>query len=94
MKEELKSVLYYPDGRSEQVKPQNREDFNLKELQFILGGYIEVLLLKGDRYMIVNEEGKLNGLEINPEATKIVLENGYLDTIAGNALVCPTDYLK
>jgi len=57
MKQE--SVIYHPDKKTEQVNPENGKFFKLKELQSIVGGYIECLYLKDNMTMVVNEEGKL-----------------------------------
>ena len=38
------ATIYYADGRSEERQPANGHDFELKELQQIVGGYIEILV--------------------------------------------------
>jgi hypothetical protein len=67
------ATIYYTDGTIKEVTPANGTNFRLKEVQDIVGGYVEVVYLKGDNdIMIINEEGKLIGLERNEEATKRV----------------------
>ena len=64
--------------------------FRTNKLQEIVGGYIEIVFTKDDQLMVVNDEGKLNGLPINEEATKLV---GY-DLIVGDVLVCASSQIK
>ncbi len=63
---------HYADGRSEERQPENGRDFQLKELQEIVGGYIEIVPTKDGRIMVCNEEGKLDGLPRNEQATALV----------------------
>lgn len=73
--------------------PANGEKFELEQLQKIVGGYIEVVLLTinpdGKKvYMIVNEEGELNGLPLNPIATAMFQECRKTDdVIVGDVLI-------
>lgn len=76
------------------IKPKNGTDFSLEELQTIVDGHIEVLRLTDEQIMIVNEEGKLNGLSFNAKATRMVREAGYDDFIVGDVLVCHTNMVK
>ena len=41
----------------------------LKEAQAFVGGYVECITWPNGDLLIVNEEGKLMGLPLNPEAT-------------------------
>lgn len=77
------------DGRWENVQPANGTDFSLKEVQAIVGGYVELVQLWDGRIMLINEEGKLDGLPLNVEATRLFLveRDGY-DVIVGDALIC------
>jgi len=88
------SIIYLPGGIKNEVKPKNGKYFKLKELQTIVGGYIECVYLKDDMTMVVNEDGKLNGLPYNDLATKIMYKNGFFDVIVGPALVCPSKLIK
>ena|SRR5256885_2277434 len=65
------ATIYRADGTTKEVQPENGTDFNLKEVQAIVGGYVEVIKLKDKRIMIINEEGKLTNLPRNEEATKL-----------------------
>ena len=74
---------------------QHDERMDLKEMQDLVGGYIEIAPAMIPSHwagetgvtirMIVNAEGKLHGLDWNPKATMLC---GYLaGYIAGNALI-------
>jgi uncharacterized protein DUF3846 len=65
------ATILYANGEIKEVSPVNGTDFQLKEVQAIVGGYVEVVYLKDGRIMIVNEEGKLDGLPCNEQATKL-----------------------
>jgi hypothetical protein len=67
----------------------------LEEAQKIVGGYVEGITFPNNDYLIVNEEGKLNGLPLNVKATKLWRETftkdnsvfGYDDFIVGNVIL-------
>ena len=63
----------------------------LAEAQAAVGGLIEIVTLRGGDQLIVNEEGKVYGLAVNPEATGVMIENGIMDVIAGPALLLSGD---
>jgi hypothetical protein len=88
------SIIYLPGGMKNEVKPENGKYFTLKELQTIVGGYIECLSLDNAMTMVVNEEGKLDGLPCNGLATEIAYNSGFFDIIVGSALVCPSKFIK
>jgi hypothetical protein len=76
------------DGSVSQVQiPQ--DDTSLEFLQGLVGGLIEYIALSGDLHMYVNEEGKLNDLPFNNNATALLkLERPELnDIILGDAVV-------
>jgi hypothetical protein len=62
--------LYKTDGTVEEVKPEGKGPFTLKELQEFVGGTIDIVYLPSGRQMIVNDEGKLIGLSVNEKATE------------------------
>lgn len=65
------ATILYTDGTSKEISPANGTDFSLKELQAIVEGYIESIPLKDSKLMVINEEGKLEGLPRNEQATKL-----------------------
>lgn len=78
--------LLKPDGSVQDYPPAARK-YTLEEMQAAVGGYIEILSLGSGRYlMVINEEGKLQGLPRNPLASALYANAN--DQIVGNALVC------
>lgn len=71
------------------VEPKNGRDFSLEELQGYVDGLIDIVSLYDGRIMVVNDEGLLDGLPINPLATAIYQNaTGVNDYILGNVLIC------
>ena len=68
MKENL---IVKTDGSKHVITPKNGKNFELEELQEIVGGYIQAIRLSESQSMIVNENGKLYNLEHNAEASVI-----------------------
>ena len=80
-------ILMKSNGEVQEITPQNGKHFSLEELQGFVEGYIEIVSI-GDKHMVVNEAGKLDGLDINSKATEIYIKHyGSNDIIVGNALL-------
>ena len=62
--------LWRADGRFEEVLPNDGKKFSLSELQGFVGGNIE-LVPRSEPHAYCNEEGTLDGLPINLEASKV-----------------------
>ena len=58
----------------------------LKALQEFVGGYIEVYPIGDDLLVVLNEEGKFNGMK--PVAAYVEDEDKVIDIFYGNVLVC------
>ena len=70
---------------------------SLKEAQDFVGGYVECITFPNGDVLIVNEEGKLKGLPLNPEATllwKITFDNDNYITGRKDFVVGPAIYIK
>ena len=75
---------------------------DLKAAQDFVGGYVEGIPFPNGDYLIVNEEGKLKGLPLNPEATalwKATFDNdnfitGRNDFVVGPAILIKKSALK
>lgn len=93
----MKKAYYIPvEGEPNIIAPQNGTDFSLEELQKAVDGLIEIVNLKNDKIMVVNEEGKFTK-QLNPCATFIAhLQHAILgrDYIAGDVVVCPSEMVK
>ena len=82
------------DGTSVEVEPQNGSYFTLEELQGFVEGYIELVYLPEQKIMVLNEEGKVNWLDENVEATMIAQKAGLADIIVGNVLIINQDQIR
>ena len=87
----MSSTLMTTDGRTKEVRPSNGVHWTLEELQGFVGGYIEVVGTVDERFMVINELGKIlqPPLDLNIPASRLYL-HGRLDVILGNALVVDT----
>ena len=80
----------------------SKDEPSLKAAQEFVGGYIEGITFPNGDYLIINEEGKLMGLPLNPEATtlwKATFDNdnyvtGRNDFVVGPAILIKKDALK
>lgn len=63
--------LIKTNGEIIKVIPKDKKAFSYNELKDYVGGRIEIVPLPSGKKIVVNEEGKLTGLEVNKEATKI-----------------------
>lgn len=83
---EITAIAVYPDKPAITIRIQN----TLEAKQAFVGGYIEAVYPFEDPVAIIcNEEGKLNGLELN---RALYDEQGNIyDVIAGLFLVCGVD---
>ena len=74
----------------------------LQAAQDFVGGYVEGIQFPNGDYLIINEEGKLMGLPLNPEATtlwKATFDNdnyitGRDDFVVGPAILIKKDAQK
>ena len=79
-----------------------KDEPNLKEAQKFVGGYVEGITFPNGDYLIINEEGKLRQLPLNPEATTLWRATftkdeylfGYDDFVVGPAILIKKDALK
>ena len=79
-----------------------KDEPNLKEAQKFVGGYVEGITFPNGDYLIINEEGKLMQLPLNPEATTLWRATftkdkyafGYDDFVVGPAILIKKDAQK
>lgn len=79
------ALIIEADGSMACTEPKNGSDFSLEELQFFVGGLIEILDIDENKVLVCNEEGRLKNLPINERVS------GFLDLdfpIFGPVLVC------
>ena len=80
----------------------SKDEPTLESAQEFVGGYVEGVPFPNGDYLIVNEEGKLMGLDLNEKATKLwrdTFDNdnyitGRKDFVVGNAILIKKDALK
>ena len=86
------SHILYSNGTKVKVKPEDGKQFNLKEIQTIVKGYIQLIYI-GNYVMIINEDGKELGLPFNEEATNLFQTHHNIDKdgdfIVGDVIICP-----
>ena len=89
------AFIYKASGDIIPVLPANGIEFTLKEMQSFVKGHIELVFLKNNEIMVVNEEGKLFNLRVNEEGTKVYnASHNFTDIIHGDVLVTPAQYIK
>ena len=74
-----------------------KDEPTLKEAQDFVGGMVECVTWPNDDLLIVNEEGKLMGLPLNPEATllwRMTFDNDNYVTGRKDFVVGPAIYIK
>ncbi len=79
-----------------------KDEPTLESAQEFVGGYVEGISFPNGDYLIVNEEGKLRGLELNETATKLWRETftkdkyafGHDDWVSGPAILIKKQALK
>ena len=80
----------------------NKDEPDLKTAQDFVGGYVECITFPNGDVLIVNEEGKLMNLPLNPEGTalwrmtftKDKYAFGHDDFVVGPAMVIKKDALN
>ena len=80
----------------------SKDEPSLKEAQEFVGGYVEGITFPNGDYLIMNEEGKIKGLPLNPEATTLwraTFDNdnyitGRKDFVVGPAILIKKAALK
>ena len=60
----MKYIYYKTDGTKKTI--ESKRALTLKKMQKLVGGYIEHLELNNGRCLMINEEGVLKDLPINP----------------------------
>ena len=80
----------------------SKDEPSLEQAQEFVGGYVEGITFPNGDYLIINEEGKLIGLPLNPEATALwraTFDNdnyitGRKDFVVGPAILIKKHALK
>ncbi len=95
-----------PDGTQSEsdVFPANGKSFTLEELRRFVGGTIDLQLLKStqNKWLILNDNGKLDGLPLNEIASEMWQKEYPIDkfpynndgAIVGDVLISPRRYIR
>ena len=79
------------------VIEDQKDEPNLKSAQDFVGGMVECITFPNGDLLIINEEGKLMGLPLNPEATllwRMTFDNDNYVTGRKDFVVGPAIYIK
>lgn len=93
----IEASMILPNGEVDSISLPEDEEARLRQLQEMVGGYIEVVALPGERHMVINENGKDGPHMINHTATTIAHEAEAImptDYIAGVAVILPAEVLQ
>ena len=90
------------DAAEFKIIEDSKDEPDLKAAQDFVGGYVEGIPFPNGDYLIVNEEGKLRNLPLNPEATALwraTFDNdnfitGRNDFVVGPAILIKKQALK
>ena len=90
----MSDVLVKTTGVFIPIEPHNGQYYTLLELQAYVGGNIETVYFKNGKILIIYEEGKLKGKLPNRIATSWLIVEGYVDFVAGDALLIEGEHLR
>lgn len=86
----LQTMEIKTDGVTISLKPANKKQFTINELQDAVHGMVKMYYLERHKaYLVINEEGKMLSLPFNSMATDIYRDSfkDSPDVIVGNALI-------
>ena len=90
------------DANEFKIVSDSKDEPTLESAQEFVDGYVEGITFPNGDYLIINEEGKLKGLPLNPEATALwraTFDNdnyitGRKDFVVGPAILIKANALK
>lgn len=88
----LKATVILPEGEIVSISLLEDDIGRLKQLQNLVGGFVEVVALPGDCYAVINENGKNGPHQVNHLATAIAHKHeaiSPLDYLAGTVVLAP-----
>ncbi len=93
----MQATVILPNGEVDSISLLEEDAARLRQLQELVGGYIEMVFLPGERCMVINENGTDGPHRINNTATAIAHEAQAImssDYIAGVAVILPVEVLE
>ena len=90
------------DANQFKIVSDSKDEPTLESAQEFVGGYVEGITFPNGDYLLINEEGKLRNLPLNPEATALwraTFDNdnyitGRKDFVVGPAILIKAKALK
>ena len=90
------------DANEFKIVSDSKDEPTLESAQEFVGGYVEGITFPNGDYLLINEEGKLRNLPLNPEATALwraTFDNdnyitGRKDFVVGPAILIKANALK
>ena len=70
-RDKMEKIKVNTDKNEFKIIDDVKDEPTLKEAQKFVGGYVEGISFPNGDYLIINEEGKIKNLPLNPEATAL-----------------------
>ena len=101
-RDKMEKIKINTDAAEFKVIENSKDEPSNEQAQNFVGGYVECIGWPNGDLLIVNEEGKLNNLPLNPEATTLWRATftkdkyafGYDDFVVGPAIYIKKHALK
>ena len=98
----MEKIKVNTDKNEFKIVSDSKDEPTLESAQEFVGGYVAGITFPNGDYLIINEEGKLKGLPLNPEATALwraTFDNdnyitGRKDFVVGPAILIKAKALK
>ena len=98
----MEKIKVNTDKNEFKIIKRSKDEPTLEQAQKFVGGMVQGITFPNGDYLIINEEGKLKGLPLNPEATalwKATFDNdnfitGRNDFVVGPAILIKKQALK
>ena len=98
----MEKIKVNTDANEFKIVSDSKDEPTLESAQKFVGGRVEGITFPNGDYLIINEEGKLEGLPLNPEATALWRATftkdkylfGYDDFVVGPAILIKKQALK
>ena len=90
----MEKIKVNTDRNEFKVIENSKDEPSLEQAQKLVGGYVEGISFPNGDYLIINEEGRLKNLPLNPEATLLWRMHFDHNDIVGPAILIKKDALK
>jgi len=77
------ATLFHTNGKTSTILPQNGDKFSLDELQQIVDGFIEIIQVNEQGWLVMDEDGKLKKMSENKKAS-----DNFNYPLLGNVILC------